>query len=862
MNIRSIFFLLAIVTATVAWRSELYPENWQPGVPDSAGRFLHDFSYAGYHRGEKPIPVIEGPRFRVTDAPFLADSTGKSDATLAIQQTIDSVEAHGGGVVYIPAGTYLLSLQAGQEYGLRISGDNVVLRGAGVDRTFLINTATTMRSAELIDIRPAAWGTWFGKESGALFLTRDELLPTSTVQLSDVSSFSVGDSILIRTNVTAEFIAEHGMTEGVIGGWQTSMQGVIFSRRITAINNNSKEITIDVPTRYFLKQRDSARIYYPPKQIQEVGIEDFSIGNLQHPATTGWGDNDYTIEGTGSYEVHGSHLIRFLNAENCWVRRINTFRPVENGSDNHLLSNMLLLSESRFITVDSCDFRKPQYEGGGGNGYLYTLQAQECLITACNAEHGRHNFDFKAMKTSGNVVYNNRAADSRYTSDFHMWLSPSNLFDNMSMDGDNLEAKYRPYGGGVEHGHSTTQSVFWNTQGDAYMSGKEYSVQSQQYGWGYVIGTRGAATGVNVTLASGTYPSTAPMDFVEGEGLGTTLEPHSLYLDQTVRRLGVNTAPTLQLSDELYWTQLPRTTLHLMGSISDDGFPTDSMLRSEWILLDGPDMLSFSDKNAVSTEVVATAAGKYALKLVATDGRAADEKRVTLRILPEPQAAELSVYGVSVSGAQLENDGFNTLDDRLDTRWSVNGDGEWICYDVGDSAKLTGVSLAFHDGDQRKAFFSLAVSLDSINWDTVVVYDSSSGTTTAVEAFSLQADTTLTRYVKLIGHGNCSSLWNSITEVELYGISGTPVFVKSSADMQQLIPLVRIVGKKLVLNLQKPEALEVNLFALNGRRVGTIKKQVLGGLTNLALPANLADGVYVAEIIFNQSVVRHRVILH
>ena len=40
----------------LAWESTLYPKDWEPGFADSEGRFLHDFSYAGYHRGEIPIP--------------------------------------------------------------------------------------------------------------------------------------------------------------------------------------------------------------------------------------------------------------------------------------------------------------------------------------------------------------------------------------------------------------------------------------------------------------------------------------------------------------------------------------------------------------------------------------------------------------------------------------------------------------------------------------------------------------------------------------------------------------------------------------------------------------------------------------
>ncbi len=44
-----------------------------------------------------------------TDPPYDADRTGSSDATAAIQKAMDAVTAMGGGVVYLPAGRYLVN---------------------------------------------------------------------------------------------------------------------------------------------------------------------------------------------------------------------------------------------------------------------------------------------------------------------------------------------------------------------------------------------------------------------------------------------------------------------------------------------------------------------------------------------------------------------------------------------------------------------------------------------------------------------------------------------------------------------------------------------------------------------------------
>jgi hypothetical protein len=165
---------------------------------------------------------------------------------------------------------------------------------------------------------------------------------------------------------------------------------------------------------------------------------------------------------------------------------------------------------------------------------MFTLSSNNCLIKNCIGEHGRHNFSFKGMFSSGNVIYNCTGKDSRYSSDFHMHLSMANLFDNFHADSDFLEAKYRPWGT-IIHGQTTTQSVYWNTFGINKNPLSKYLINSQQLGWGYVIGTQGNSTEVFVSEEH----NTSPPDFVEGVGKGNFLKPESLYKDQLEKRLKI-----------------------------------------------------------------------------------------------------------------------------------------------------------------------------------------------------------------------------------------------------------------------------------------------------------------------------------
>ncbi len=51
----------------------------------------------------------------------------------------------------------------------------------------------------------------------------------------------------------------------------------------------------------------------------------------------------------------------------------------------------------------------------------------------------------------------------------------------------------------------------------------------------------------------------------------------------------------------------------------------------------------------------------------------------------------------------------NTRDDNLATRWSAQGDGQWIRYDLGGLAAVEYVDIAWYLGDTRSAYFDIQV---------------------------------------------------------------------------------------------------------------------------------------------------------
>jgi hypothetical protein len=106
----------------------------------------------------------------------------------------------------------------------------------------------------------------------------------------------------------------------------------------------------------------------------------------------------------------------------------------------------------------------------------------------------------------------------------------------------------------------------------------------------------------------------------------------------------------------------------------------------------------------------------------------------------------------------------NTLDGDPDTRWSSEGDGMWICWDLGKVKTLSGVALAWYNGDQRKSFYEMSTSLDGTNWQRFPRAESSGkGSTMETNRFAAPVKA---RHVKYTGYGNSSSKWNSVLDVE------------------------------------------------------------------------------------------------
>lgn len=557
------------VNAEKSWRSELYPEDWKPGYANEAGYSLRDFSYAGYQSGEVEIPddIAQRKIFNVLETPFYADANGINDSTDSIRAAIQAAEDAGGGVVFLPEGVYRVSPGDGAERAVfHIGSNNVTIRGEGPERTFIVNTDPEMRSTSVFwvseTIRDGGPPYWFIPLHGTIKVTADIDPHQSSFLVADASSFSTGDWIAIREDVTEDFVDGFGV-EGLFSRLLQLNLGQVYLRKITDIQPEQNRIHVDIPFHTFLRESAGLRAYQVSAPLQEVGIEELSIGMrinqetidgsiTRRGASPGGEDVEDWIyfsrgiergnwnellnsETSSLYQLHQSYLITFEHVANSWIRNVHTFRPQENPVDVHLLSNGIRLDWSRQITVTGCELSNTAFVGGGGNGYGISLGGQDILIENTGIHRFRRPVSHRFRSTNGNVVLQSTFTDS-IGADWHMWLSPANLMDSVTLDNCLIEAKYR----GLDHGFGTTETVIWNTHGRNYRQSwyapdEEFIIDTCQAEHGYVIGTSGEAFVVRANQCDNLIP-----DWIEGIGMGNTLIPQSLYLDQLERRLNAS----------------------------------------------------------------------------------------------------------------------------------------------------------------------------------------------------------------------------------------------------------------------------------------------------------------------------------
>ncbi len=205
----------------------------------------------------------------------------------------------------------------------------------------------------------------------------------------------------------------------------------------------------------------------------------------------------------------------------------------------------------------------------------------------------------------------------------------------------------------------------------------------------------------------------------------------------------------------------------------------------------------------------------------------------------------------------------NVQDNDYNTRWSADGSGQWIQFCLNSSATVTGVDMAFYQGNTRTATFDVQTSTDGSNFVNAATGLRSSGTSNALQTFSFTGRTA--KYVRIIGRGNSVSTWNSYTEIRVRTTTSlaakTADFsapTKTNAQPLDINAYPNPFRGNISVNFTLKEAsfTTLGIFDMNGKAVTPqVSERLPAGQHNKSLQAgSIPPGTYLLKVITNGKV--------
>ena len=418
--------------------SELWGKAGEAWTPQSR---LPDFSYAGYHCGDDPIPDVPVVA-NVRDLGAKGD--GETDDTEAFLKAIREAS---NGAILIPQGRYKLTKI------LEIQKPRLVLRGEGPGKTVLFFPKP------LREIGPASgWGPDRLKQVyyayGALFVHGNEVC----APLADVKAPAKrGDTQLVVSR-TEDISPGHlvrliqRQQEGDLEGplyhlyagskpadanasqW-TNGEVVDWVVRVKAVKDDT--LILDRPLRVDVRPQWKAQVLAYRPTVEEVGIEDLTI---EFPR----------VKFIGPLQEPGYNAISLQRCLNCWVRNVHII-------DAH---NAIFCEEkARHCTIENVRISATSPGDERGITGLHATEAdrcQDCLITKFSIETC-FVFTLKLqLLANGNVF--SKGIGVNINLDHHGEAPYENLFTDIEVGaGDRIWES----GGRRESGARTT---FWNVR--------------------------------------------------------------------------------------------------------------------------------------------------------------------------------------------------------------------------------------------------------------------------------------------------------------------------------------------------------------------------------------------------------------
>jgi len=504
---------------------------------DAKGNRLPDFSYVGYHSGEKALPDVP---VRRTLEPSKSDDTQRIQDALDKLGTLPLDKAGHRGALLLKRGHYRV------EGTLQIDQSGVVLRGEGngPEGTVIIATGYDdpkhHRTLLSIAPQPDSLQTPSVHERPIIpveLVTHskqpitDDYVPIGAHSFSvkSASGYQPGDRIVVFRPSTSEWIHAIGcdqlaprlgkpcrvrwVKEGELAGFYYERPGVYGERRIPLMEGERwedfvKRVPFSEEGRFNFTRQWEAGVYdfYFERKITAINGNRITIdAPIVHPMEQKYGGGAiYKYETPKRVTEVGIENLRLVSEfaaptpehpygdpsrtgqseQHAWhgiqIAKNTENTWVRNVTGNYFGWSLVSVSGKR-ATVQDCVNLGHASKITGGRRYPFMIDGQLNLVQRCVTFAGRHEFVNQSRTAGPNVFVDCVGFNSKNCAGPHHRYAVGNLYDNVKSE-RYMESRFRGHSG-TGHGWAGTQTCFYNCVAPSF------SVKAPPGGMSWVIGS-------------------------------------------------------------------------------------------------------------------------------------------------------------------------------------------------------------------------------------------------------------------------------------------------------------------------------------------------------------------------------------
>jgi hypothetical protein len=496
----AVIFLVAAISSTAQTTAPVWEEFVQSRQTGSTP-LLPDFSYAGYHCSEKEIPDVSNRKyFSVVEYGAKPNDDLYDDE--GIQAAVRAAENNpGGGVVFFPAGRYIISPDENKEKFISITHSNIVLKGSGsVDGGTEIFQDKKRVGSRQFQFKPAS-------SAGSTITTIVKETPRESfwVEVASVADLRVGQNVVLKHR-SEEYTRLYFAPLPLDSDW-TRLVGPNGGMNVHEIHTIDKiegnRIRFKNPIHFDLKIIPGKPFTIDPYvSLTECGIEDIRFTGNWKSYPEEFVHHKDAIHDSGWCTVSMEYV------ENSWIRNCE-FRDI---------NECVFMRSAYNVTVINSVF-----SGKKGHSSVHARTGYGVLVKSCQFNGSHHHGPGTGYAASNTVVTQcHMGVDQNI--DSHSGQPVATLFDDVV--GGVFSNLGGPLPGLPHHGKYL---VMWNF--------RHRSTRDFHYNFWDVEKRR------NFTIAHPIFVGFQPDTKItfENEGLdqlrGTMVSPRSLFEAQLALRL-------------------------------------------------------------------------------------------------------------------------------------------------------------------------------------------------------------------------------------------------------------------------------------------------------------------------------------